>query len=234
MPSPTFDASTGATITGSPATFSHTCTGSNLCLYVIVAGWYNAGDVTAVTYNGVALAKVADSGAGPGGDRAEIWRLKAPSTGANTVSVTMSAAPTARVQAVSYAGVDQTTPEGAPATAAGNSAAPSVTVTAAAADIVIDGIAWDGNASNSGTMNASSGRTQIFNALANAEVEAVSRHDTPAASQAMGWTLALAANYALAAIGVKGVTAAAVDIMSVGSFDSKTKRPAPFKPGLAR
>lgn len=100
----------------SPATFSHTVpAGSNGFLFVSVVNGSSTDVVTGVTYNTVAMTRsfsviVSDAGAlqpvlltG--------WTLVAPSTGANTVSVTYTGAGTlASAGALSFTGVHQTTP----------------------------------------------------------------------------------------------------------------------------
>lgn len=79
-----FDAVGGGASSGS--SFSHTCTGSNLILFVLTledpAG---GGPVTAVTYNGVSMT---NSGLGTLVDGTRLWYLYAPATGSNTVAVT--------------------------------------------------------------------------------------------------------------------------------------------------
>lgn len=82
-----FDAAADKGFAASPVTWSHTCTGSSLILFI---GIFAGGDVvTAVTYNSVAATQIAKlnlSGAG----ELYLYYLLAPSTGSNTVSVTLS------------------------------------------------------------------------------------------------------------------------------------------------
>lgn len=93
-------------------TWSHTCTGSDLALIVGATIWQDGagnGSVTGITYNGVAMTLVREDN--NGAMYSSLWKLAAPATGANTVSVTMDGASIQAVGiAASFTGVDQTTP----------------------------------------------------------------------------------------------------------------------------
>jgi len=121
--------------------FSHTTlAGSNRCLLVYVAT--DSGGVTAISYNGDAMTEVTSSIAMGG---LFLYRLVAPDEGSNlTVSVTLSGPPAHYVYgAVSYTGVDQTTPFGTPATpTTANSSTPSITVTSASGELVINAVGF--------------------------------------------------------------------------------------------
>ena len=97
---------------GSNPTFSHTCTGSDLILFVFVNVINPASNrATAVTYNGVSLTKVRD--VFPQSNvNTSLWYLVNPATGSNTVSITLNAALGTYVDcaAVSYTGVAQSSP----------------------------------------------------------------------------------------------------------------------------
>lgn len=95
-----------------PVTFSHTCTGSDLILLVGIDDVKTAGadNVTGVTYNGVAMTKIATqthAGDAEAGTKT-LWYLAAPATGSNTVSISNNNTPTIRAAAVSYTGCKQT------------------------------------------------------------------------------------------------------------------------------
>jgi len=145
----TFDAATDATALGvSAISLTHTATGTDRAAFVGI--W--AGDATSVsqvssgTYAGVSLVEKWDTIYGsPFYDNAGLT-LVAPTTGAQTVTVNFAAANGASSLAVVTAtGVDQTTPFGtAPATATGTSTAPTVNVTAAIGDLVVDNLSYAG------------------------------------------------------------------------------------------
>ena len=100
-------------------TFNHTCTGSNRILIVAVHIDNDDETVSSVTYNGVNLIYIgrATSPAGIGDNRTELWYKVGPTTGENEVVVTLSGANDCVAGAISYTGVDSSTPIGTPATA---------------------------------------------------------------------------------------------------------------------
>lgn len=103
----------GEDATVSSSTHSHTCTGTNLTLLILIS----ANDTTladrtvsTVTYNGLpcTLAKVSDNG---GQRRVEIWYQTAPATGAHDIVVTMGGTcTTLAVQGLSLTGTAQFNP----------------------------------------------------------------------------------------------------------------------------
>jgi hypothetical protein len=76
-----FDSSAQGTTGGATLTFSHTCTGSNLKLFVSVTDGSGA-PATSVTYNGVSMIKVATDQRS-----VNLWYLDNPATGAHNVVV---------------------------------------------------------------------------------------------------------------------------------------------------
>lgn len=112
------DATSTSNGTGAgPYSSSHTCTGDDLILYVIVrtvddAGAGSSDAITGVTYNSVAmteLGKVSVTGT-PSPENGTIYHyaLLAPSTGANTLEITSSASLDSVVWIIhSYTGVTQ-------------------------------------------------------------------------------------------------------------------------------
>lgn len=101
------DTSTLDETTGTSATFSHTCSGSNRLLLVGVM--CSSGDnVTGVTYNSVSLTQIVKVDSPTPGRFRYIYGLLAPATGSNNVVVSLSGGSTDIVSvASSYTGVDQ-------------------------------------------------------------------------------------------------------------------------------
>lgn len=90
--------------TVSSVTGSHTCSGSDRILIVHVSHNGTASH-DSVTYNGVALTKIADV---VESRRLSVWYLIAPSTGSNDVVVTFGgSSPNVRCGAISYTGAKQ-------------------------------------------------------------------------------------------------------------------------------
>lgn len=89
--------------------FSHTCTGLNLILFV-EAGWL--GTSVSVAYNSVAMTQVGGYVTLSSNKAASLWYLSNPSTGTHSVSMSGTQAGGFRPQgsSASYTGVDQTSP----------------------------------------------------------------------------------------------------------------------------
>jgi hypothetical protein len=112
---------------GQNYTLPHNSSGTNRCLYVAVATNPSTTTVSSVTYNGVALTFLA--ALTQGSMRIEFWRMVNPPVGLYNLFVGLSASATdVAIAAMTWEGVDQTTPESTPSTAGGNSAAPSLAI----------------------------------------------------------------------------------------------------------
>lgn len=90
--------------TGNPLTFSYTCTGSNLILFVGVNADSNT--LTGATYNGVAMTEVGNVQT-PASRWNYLYMLIGPATGAHNVVVSTSGATTIIGYAISYTGAKQ-------------------------------------------------------------------------------------------------------------------------------
>lgn len=98
----------GGATTGTSLSWSHTCTGDNLILFVATQGGVSEGEkVTGVTYDSVAMTKIA-SVTEPGDSRVvQLWYLIAPSTGSNSVVVTLGSSGEVNAASTSYTGARQ-------------------------------------------------------------------------------------------------------------------------------
>jgi len=105
-----FDAtSAGSQVSTTSKSWSHTCTGSNLILFVGIQITANTATISGVTYAGVAMTKIASiDWPGSGVGSSALWYIVAPATGANNIVV--SASPAAYIDGfgVSYTGASQT------------------------------------------------------------------------------------------------------------------------------
>jgi hypothetical protein len=120
-------------------TWSHTCTGSNRILIVGAYGYMASGGliaITGVTYNGVALTKIAgiNGTADALNQNTELWYLIAPATGANNIVITWASSVQFKSgSGMSYTDVDQTSPIDSSATgqsgSTGSASATSQTLT---------------------------------------------------------------------------------------------------------
>jgi len=99
-----FDAfSNPANITGTSQTFSHTCTGSNLVLFISM---WSAYSTTSATYNGVSATQIGSS-FDYGGGYLSLFYVINPATGANNVVVTQGTSGQINGMASSYTGAAQ-------------------------------------------------------------------------------------------------------------------------------
>jgi hypothetical protein len=143
-------------------------TGTSRALLVGIS-YLNANNraVSSITYGGQAMTLVGDLNYNNGGStyytRVYIYRLIAPLTGSNTLSVTWSGALSqgAVVGAIVYNGVNQTTPTGTFASASGNSTTPSVTVTGATGRLMFAVVSGQTTSAYSVT----GGGTQLWNSM---------------------------------------------------------------------
>lgn len=131
----------GFQASGNSLTFSHTVNSNTNGQLSVCAYSRNNQTVSGVTYNGVAMTKAAEvTDSTFGVVYASLWSLVAPATGANNVVVSFTGTPSVMsgASAVSYTGVDQTTPYSNATTNSGNSASSTVTVTSSTGSLVVD------------------------------------------------------------------------------------------------
>jgi hypothetical protein len=167
----TFDAAatTSASSTNSFSWSHTTASQSNRVLFVLcrLASSSSATTITGITYNSVALTKITSAGTSTPDDnvRVEAWKLVAPTTGTNTVAVTLdTSSGSFRCGSETWYGVDQTTTNRTAVTATSGTdlhpTASTVDATSVSGDIVLDVIGWryDGQ----GTVTIGGGQTERF------------------------------------------------------------------------
>lgn len=197
-----FDAVSSAVISvaGTSLSWTHTPVGTPSLAVVGVTIRKNA-SVTALTYGGTAMTFIRQDTSGNA--TTELWRLINPPTGAQTVSVTISAAQNFAGGAITFTGSDTTTPISNHAGATGISTTPSVTVTSASGELVVDAVSL-----RSGTIpwTVGAGQTlrweRAFSAAFGGSTE------PGAASVTMSWTNSVSGGWAISAASVKAAGAA--------------------------
>jgi hypothetical protein len=144
-----------------------------------------------MSYNSAALTNITSAGLsdGTGTIRVNQRYLVAPSTGSNTFTVNYSNSGSncydQAIAGISLTGVDQTTPIGTAATATGLTSTPTVTVTSAANEMVVDVAA----SSTTLTFAVGAGQTQRANLTGgSAFMYLLSSTEPGAASTTMSWT----------------------------------------------
>lgn len=118
----------GAT-TGTSLTVAHTCAGTNLILFVIANSDGGAGNVTGVTYSGVAMTKIAEV-QNSGAEYNSLWFLAGPATGTNNIVITGSVSSNLASSNSSYTGASQTgIPDSSATVSAGTRSTTTATTT---------------------------------------------------------------------------------------------------------
>jgi hypothetical protein len=204
-------------------TYSHTCTGSDLIL-LVSANLKRLGSetVTGVTYDGVALTLI-DSDVG-GQRYASLWYLVGPATGANDIVVSVSqTVQSVDSGSISLTGVDQSVPLGTANTANGSGTAPSVTVSAATDDLVVDALCIE----NAGTLSVGASQTQRYNAVgADGWNKRAGSTEPGAASVTMSWSDTVGGQWAIVAVPVKPKAAAGGSAIPVIAMQYRMRRAA--------
>lgn len=141
-------------------TFNHTITGSNTLIVGTYMVWQDTGGtgtVTTNTYNALTLTKITNTR--QASMASELWYRIAPTTGTNTMSVTVTGAIDAvKLSSTSFTGADQSAPLDASSTAIGSTGNPAASVTSVASDCAVVAVL-----SRFSTTAATSNKTSIFN-----------------------------------------------------------------------
>ena len=218
-----FDAATGTNNYGigeTSFTLSHTAGGSDRAVIAGVSIREDGSNrtITGVDYGATAMSSVGSVANGTGGN-SSLWKLSAPATGAQTVTFTVSTggAEFKTGGVISFTGANQTTANltGTYASATGTSTAPSVDVSSATDEIVVDCV----NGVTGGDADATVGagqtqRVQQWSTINDSGVQADRRvcglmsTEAGGTTVTMAWTLATSRDWATSGAGVKPVAVA--------------------------
>lgn len=202
------DAAASCAGTGvSSLTCAHTVSGSNRELVNWVSWYHWASTLSGSAYNGVSLTAIPSGSAANGQYHIDGLHLIAPATGTNNLVATFSGSVyDVGMGSVSFTGADQTTPLGTAVTATGTSTTPSVTVSSAAGEIVVDGLAII----HGGTLTVGGSQTQRWNEIALAgTIKYAGSTQGGAASTTNTWTNSTSQVWAQGAVPVKPVAVSA-------------------------
>ena len=180
-----FDTCTSGSGTGTSISFSHTCTGSDLVLYAYVTVAANADFNPAATYNSVSMTLLQERVANA--YYIALFRLVNPATGANTLAVTgLPGGGQEAVIAVSFSGVDQTTPDDTPVYSdSGAASSVSDNVSSATGNMVLDGVSVQGNRA----ITQGADQTIPTNGLVDqTQMETAVSYESGAATNTMSWS----------------------------------------------
>lgn len=134
------------------------------------AGSPDPGDAvcTDMTFNGVAMTPIADSGPGPSSayERVLAYALPAPASGTNNLVATLTGTHwLGMLVGVPFFGIDQTMPTPSDGASTGTGTSPTSPVSINPPfDIVLDAVAWSGAATASATAPPTGTRTQLASA----------------------------------------------------------------------
>lgn len=176
-----------AQVTGvNTVSFSHDNNGDGLV--VSISSWASAGStVLSCTYNAVATA-AEGSAVDAAFDRVTMRSLIAPTSGSNTLAVTMSGNSDIIVGAVSYTGSNQSDLCGTFNSATGTNTSPTVNITSVSGDIVQDVLTWFTDPLST-TATAGAGQTrQWARTVANVTHGAGSTETATTTTTTMSWT----------------------------------------------
>ena len=191
----------------SSLTCAHTVSGSNRELVNWVSWYHWASTLSGSAYNGVSLTAIPSGSAANGQYHIDGLHLIAPATGTNNLVATFSGNVfDVGMGSVSFTGADQTTPLGTAVTATGTSTTPSVTVSSAAGEIVVDGLAII----HGGTLTVGGSQTQRWNEIAlGGTIKYAGSTQGGAASTTNTWTNSTSQVWAQGAVPVKPVAVSA-------------------------
>jgi len=168
-------------------THSHTVSGSYTLLIVSVATDSGV-DISGVTYDGTPLNEDVNRLHGGGKPRVAMFSLYNPSSGANNVVVTMPEPEKVAITAISYEGVNPTTPITTVSSNVGSNDDPGIIISSSTYDIVQDamGSISSGSPTVDGTQTE---RSNLEMANGGSDHYLGTSTDDGAASVPMGWTL---------------------------------------------
>ena len=164
-------------------TFAHDGSGISTLLLVGIARKASNATVTSVTYAGVAMTAI-PSGSFDGNPDLFTYYLVNPTTGVNNIVVTCSAATETAIGAVTYSGVDQSTPLDTAAVASGSSGTASVNVSSASGDLVQDFLAVD----DGPVVTVGAGQTSVYDDAVGGKIRAAGSIENGATTVTMSWT----------------------------------------------
>ncbi len=206
--------------------FAHTVGTGNQRLLVVgltIRNGLNLG--TSVSYGGAGLTLLRATRNHDNAVRAEMWYLKNPASGTANVTVTMLGIAKVAVGAVSFSGVDQTTPFGAVSADSSTNTGttnPTTTVASATGNTVIDVAALEGDA---GTITAGSGQTQRWtNATGSAgsDIRGTGSTEPGAASVTMSETKTNTAKWAIIAASIRPHPTPSLSILKFADLPTPT------------
>jgi uncharacterized repeat protein (TIGR01451 family) len=195
----------GANANVNTLSWSHTVnSGSNRILIVALSQRDGNASISGVWYGGTLLSQIGGQAATGSQNRTDLWYLVAPPSGTANVFVLLLTSKRVVASAISFTGVNQTTPLGTFVGAAGQSTTASVNVSSGPGELVIDTVASNGDAN---TLTANAGQTERWDLFSGTgdlnNVRGGGSTEPGAASVTMSWTLGASKVWAIGAVAIK-------------------------------
>lgn len=171
--------------------FSHSCSGSNRALIVVVFP-FGSGTINGVTYNSVSMSSVGNFTDPVTGERIFFYKLSNPASGSNTVVIDTDKFQGSNLYAaaISFTGAHQTTGSltGTFATNSGSTGHPTVNVSSASGEIVLDTTLCRNITSGLTSLTVDAGQTERYKFIKNANLFYAGSTEAGATTVTMSWT----------------------------------------------
>ena len=194
-------------------TWSHTVVaGSDRVMIVGISIEDGGATVSGVTYDGVAMTFL---GRQLGNHSVELWQLIAPNVGTANVVANFSSSVQAVGGSAAFNGVHQTTPTGAFQSAGGSGTTPTLNVTSAPGELVIDTLIANDTPTTIGT--GTNQLTQWIDATGSggSTIGGAGSIEIGAASVPMTWNLSSSVEWEIAAVSLKPIAAVVTNTLTV-------------------
>jgi len=195
----------GANANINTLSWSHTIkSGSNRILIVALSTRDGSASVSGVWYGSELLSQIGGQAATGSQNRTDLWYMLAPPTGTANVFVGLLTSKRVVASAISFTGVNQTTPLGTFVGATGQSTTASVNVSSAPGELVLDTVTTNGDAN---TLTANAGQTEQWDLFSGTgdlnNVRGGGSTEPGAASVTMSWRLGASKVWAIGAVAIK-------------------------------
>jgi len=196
--------SSSTTDSGTSLSWSHTCAGSDR--YLTAGFGQDHGETEtatqSATYNSTSMTQLGT--ATQQWSTVSLFGLVAPATGANTLALTTDISARLCGGGISFSGVDQTTPTGTAVTAKAAGSSPTVNVSSATGELVVDAVTADDNCSG-GTFTVGASQTERVNINSASSCGCALGMSTEAGASTttMSWSWSLSTVWAMVAVPLK-------------------------------
>lgn len=195
----------GANSNVNTLSWSHTVrSGQNGILIVALSQRDGTTATTGVWYGGTLLTQIGGQAATGSQSRTDLWYMLAPPAGTANIFVALLTSKRIVASAISFTGVNQTTPLGTFVGATGQSTTATVNVSSKPGELVLDTVTTSGDAN---ILTANAGQTERWDLFSGTgdlnNVRGGGSTEAGAASVTMSWTLGASKVWAIGAVAIK-------------------------------